>query len=84
MGRRKNTDTVAVHSGLYLKRQDEEAPWQCYFRLDGRQFRQSTKTKELAEAKLMALQWFNETRNKQTANMSIERMSFQKLGLAPL
>jgi len=79
MGRRKNTDTVEVHSGLYLKRQDENAPWQCYFRLDGRQFRQSTKTRELAEAKLLALQWFNETRNKQTANMSIERMSFQKL-----
>ena len=79
MGRRKNIDTVEVHSGLYLKRQDEDASWQCYFRMDAQQFRRSTKTTELADAKLMALQWFNEARNKQTAGMSIERVSFEKL-----
>lgn len=79
MGRRKNSDTVEVHSGLYLKRHDEDAPWQCYFRLDAQQFRRSTKTVELAEAKLMALQWLKEAQNKQTAGMSIERVSFEKL-----
>lgn len=79
MGRRKNPDTVEVHTGVYLKRSGDGAPWQCYFRLDGKQYRRSTKTDDLLQAKSQALQWYRDAQTKADAGLSIERVSFKRL-----
>jgi integrase len=79
MGRKKNDDTIEVHTGVYLKRSAVDAPWQCYFRLDGRQVRKSTKTTELVVAKQLALQWFNEASRPTLEVPSRKRISFESL-----
>ena len=53
MGRRAADSTIEVHEGVYLKPVNDV--WQCYFRLGARQFRRSTKTKTLSQAKSTAL-----------------------------
>jgi integrase len=79
MGRRKNPSTVEVHPGLYLKRSDHAGPWQCYFRLDGKQFRKSTKSEDLLDAKFKALRWYNDARSKIEVGIGIERVPFSRL-----
>jgi integrase len=79
MGRSKNSSTLEIHNGVYLKRSDNHAAWQCYFRLDSRQFRRSTKTTDLAEAKLIALRWYQDAKSKAAVGRSVERVSFRKL-----
>jgi integrase len=79
MGRLKNTATVEVHPGLYLKRANSHNAWHCYFRMNGQQFRKSTKTDGLAEAKAIALNWFQTAKQKAYVGRSIERVSFEKL-----
>jgi integrase len=79
MDKRKSAGTVEVHEGIYLKRPDDHSAWQCYFRLDGQQFRKSTKIKDLAEAKLISLRWYSDAKNKVSEGYSVERVSFRKL-----
>ena len=46
MERRANDETIVVSDGLFLK--DMDGVLHCYFRLNGKQFRKSTKTNDLA------------------------------------
>jgi integrase len=77
MGRRANETTTEVHDGLYLKPVNDV--WQCYFRLGGKQFRQSAKTKNLAQAKLTALGWYRDATDRHSRGEEIERVSFARL-----
>lgn len=79
MGRKRNRGTIEVHEGVYLKQSGDGSPWQCYFRLDGQQFRRSTKTADLTDAKLKALNWYRDAQNKVDAGKTVERVSFRKL-----
>jgi hypothetical protein len=79
MARLKNPSTIEVHQGLFLKRKDIEAVWQCYFKLNNTQFRKSTKEVDLANAKMIALGWYQEAKQKTVTGKSITKISFQKL-----
>ena len=77
MGRRAKKSTIEVHDGVYLKAVNDV--WQCYFRLGGRQFRRSTKTKTLSQAKSIALGWYHDAHNKRERGEEIDRVSFARL-----
>jgi site-specific recombinase XerD len=77
MGRHAKDSTIKVHDGVYLNAAN--GVYQCYFRLGARQFRRSTKTKNLAEAKLTALQWHKEAQAKQERGEEIDPVSFANL-----
>jgi len=77
MGRRANDTTIEVHDGVYVKSVHDV--WQCYFRLDGKQFRRSTKTKNLGQAKLTALGWYRDAQDRRGRGEEIDRVSFARL-----
>jgi integrase len=77
MGRKAKPSTLEVHDGVYLKKVG--GIYQCYFRLDGRQIRRSTKTGTLSDAKLTALTWFRDAQLKRANGEEIERVSFARL-----
>ena len=77
MGRRANDTTIEVHDGLYLKAVNDV--WQCYFRLGGKQFRRSTKSKNLSQAKSTALGWWHDAKNRRGRGEEIDRVSFAQL-----
>lgn len=77
MGRRAKDDTIVVSDGLYLK--DIDGVLHCYFRLNGKQFRRSTKTNDLATAKLQSLQWHRDALRKSDAGETTEVVSFARL-----
>ena len=77
MGRRAKDDTIVVDEGLYLA--DKDGVFHCYFRLDGKQFRKSTKTGDIATAKLKALQWHRDALRKLEAGGTVEVISFTRL-----
>mgnify|MGYP006295128455 CR=1 FL=1 len=77
MGRRAKDETIVVSDGLYLK--DMDGVFHCYFRLNGKQFRKSTKTNDLATAKLKSLQWFRDAQRKADAGETTEVVSFTRL-----
>jgi integrase len=79
MDKRKASGTVEVHDGLYLKRGSENSAWQCYYRLDGNQNRRSTKKKDLAEAKLVALRWYSDSKSRISEGGTAERVTFVEL-----
>ncbi|HEY7300309.1 MAG TPA: hypothetical protein VH684_20640, partial [Xanthobacteraceae bacterium] len=78
MGRRPKNTTIEVHEGVYLLK-PASGIFQCYFRLGGKQFRQTTKTRDLAKAKSMALGWFLDAQMKRANGDEIDRVSFVKL-----
>ena len=51
----------------------------CYFRLGGKQFRRSTKTSDLREAKLLALTWHKNALLKMANGEEVDSVSFAKL-----
>lgn len=77
MGRRAADSTIEVHEGVYLTLKNDA--YQCYFRLAGKQFRRSTKTRDLAAAKLKALNWHRDAERKLERGEEIECISFTKL-----
>ena len=77
MGRRAKDDTIIVNAGLYLK--DKDGVFHVYFTMEGKQFRRSAKTGDLATAKLKALKWFNEVQRKADAGEEVECVSFARL-----
>ena len=77
MGRRAGKETIKVHDGVYLRLSADV--YHCYFRLDGKQFRRSTKTADLAAAKLKALSWFRDANAKSERGEQIEIASFARL-----
>ena len=77
MGRRANDTTIEVHDGVYVK--PVQDVWHCYFRLGGKQFRRSTKTKNPAQAKLTALGWYRDATDRHGRGEEIERVSFARL-----
>jgi integrase len=77
MGRKANDTTITVVEGLYLKQIGDSL--HCYFRLGGKQFRRSTKTMDLAAAKLKALQWHKDAVRKLDAGEDVECVSFARL-----
>ena len=77
MGRHANDTTIEVHDGVYLKLVGKF--YQCYFRIDGKQFRQSAKTGDLMAAKLFALNFHGRTINKFQTGESVDQVSFSKL-----
>jgi integrase len=77
MGRRAKDETIVVNDGLYLT--DKDGVYHCYFRLAGKQFRRSTKTDDLATAKLKALQWHRDALRKEEAGETVEVISFTRL-----
>ena len=56
-----------------------ELLYHCYFRIEGIAFRRSTKTGDLATAKLKALQWHRDVQRKADAGEEIECVSFARL-----
>jgi integrase len=77
MGRRAGDETIEIHEGVYLRLKG--GAYHCYFRLGGKQFRRSTKTGDLAAAKLKALTWFQDAQTKHNKGEEIERVSFARL-----
>lgn len=77
MGRRAKNSTIIVHDGVYLK--EIGAALHIYFRIGGKQFRRSTKTRDVGAAKLMALKWFKETERKLELGESVDAVSYAKL-----
>lgn len=82
MGRRANKTTIEVHDGVYVK--PVQDVWHCYFRLGGKQFRRTTKTKNLAQAKLTALGWYRDAAERRGRGEEIDRVSFARLKRAYL
>jgi integrase len=77
MGRRANKSTIEVHDGVYLKAVNDV--WQCYFRLGGKQFRRSTKSKNLSQARSTALEWYHDAKERRRRGEEIDRVSFARL-----
>ena len=77
MGRRAKDSTVEVSEGVYLKMMGDAL--HCYFRLGGKQFRRSTKTSDLREAKLLALTWHKNALLKMANGEEVDCVSFAKL-----
>ena len=77
MGRKAKDETIVVNDGLYLI--DKDGVFHCYFRLAGTQFRKSTRTNDLAAAKLKALQWHRDALRKADAGETVEVISFTRL-----
>lgn len=77
MGRRLRDDTIVVSDGLYLT--SKNGIFQCCFRLNGKDFRRSTKTKDFTKAKLKALQWYQEHQRTADTEDVVERVSFDWL-----
>jgi hypothetical protein len=79
MGRNASSETIEVHDGIYVKRAGKNGTWQCYFRLSGYSYRKSTKTRDLAEAKLLALRWHKEASTRKLSGQVVEQIGFSKL-----
>jgi integrase len=77
MGRKAKDTTIVVTEGLYLKEIGDA--FHVYFRLAGKQFRRSTRTMDIATAKLKALQWFRDAQRKLDAGEEVECVSFARL-----
>ena len=77
MGRRAKNSTIIVHDGVYLK--EIGAALHVYFKLGGKQFRRSTKTLDVAAAKLIALNWHRDAQRKLESGESVEAITFGRL-----
>jgi integrase len=77
MGRRANESTIEVIEGVYLK--PVQGVHHCYFRIGEQQFRKSTKTTDIAKAKLLTLEWHRDAQQKRDCGEEIERISFPRL-----
>ncbi len=77
MGRRANATTIKVHERVYLKMIG--GSYHVYFRIAGKQFRKSTRTNDLAQAKLKALTWSDESKDKLSRGDNVEVISFVRL-----
>lgn len=79
MGRKNKNTTIEIAEGAYLKRKDAESVWHYYFRLNNQVFRKTTKTKDRARATLIALQHYQDVKEKRHQNLQLERVSFRAL-----
>lgn len=77
MGRLASKDAVEIHSGVYLTKKQNF--WQCYFRIGGKAFRRSTKTKDFDDAKFIGLGWYKEAVRRFESGEQIEVVAFAKL-----
>ena len=75
MGRKAKDTTVEVREGVFLKQ--IAGVWHCYLRLGGKQFRKSTKTRDLGDAKLASLGWYRDAQTTRTAGEEIEEFHSQ-------
>ncbi|MFH0987249.1 MAG: site-specific integrase [Candidatus Micrarchaeota archaeon] len=78
MGRIKKSSTIEVVEGVFLK-QHRNGKWHYYFKVDGIQFRQSTKTKDRTEATQIALKDYQDAKDKKRSGKVVEKISFKKL-----
>lgn len=65
--------------GIRLKKTQHSPYWQYYYKLAGRQFRQSTKTPDQLEAKRIAQDAYNDTLRKIESGECLEEISFNSL-----
>jgi len=78
MGRIKNKDTIEILDGVFLKRH-MNGKWHYYFKVDGKQFRNSTKTKDREEATRITLDAYQDAKDKKRSGKTVEKISFKKL-----
>ena len=79
MGRTKNKNTIEVCEGVYLKSQGNSDKLHYYFTLDGFQHRKSTKTKDVTEAKRIALNAYADAKNRKHSGKNSQKISFKRL-----
>lgn len=79
MGRKNKNTTIEIAEGAYLKRKDADSVWHYYFRLNNQAFRKTTKTKDRTSATLIALQHYQDVKDKRHKNLQLERVSFRAL-----
>ena len=79
MGRKSKDTTIEVFEGVYLYRKDNTPNYQCYFSVNGKKHRYSTKTKNLSKAKEFALEASQKAVYKSKLGISSERITFKKL-----
>lgn len=79
MGRRKSKKTIEVCEGVYLKTQGDSDKLHYYFTLDGVQHRKSTKTKDITEAKRVALNAYSDAKERKHSGKNTKTVSFKKL-----
>lgn len=77
MGRHAADEAIEVHEGVYLTLRGDA--YHCYFRFAGKQFRRSTKTRDLAAAKIKALNWRKDAERKLELGEDVQCVSFAKL-----
>jgi integrase len=80
MGRKSSEGSFEIQPGLYLKSQG--GLLHCYFRIDGRAFRRSTRTDNVGEATERAKAWYRNAQLRASLGASFETVSFQKLAAA--
>jgi integrase len=80
MGRPANQDRIEVREGVYLYLRDSPI-WQVYFKLKGakKAVRRSLGTRNLAEAKRLALEEYDQARLRQMSGKPELGISFSKL-----
>ncbi len=80
MGRPHGDDRIEIREGLYIYVR-ESPVWQVYFKLNGSQktTRRSLRTKDLTEARRLALEAYDEARLRQKAGKPQSGISFKKL-----
>lgn len=80
MARPAGKDSIEVRDGVYIKMRDNGI-WQVHFKLDGAEkaVRRSLKTKDLNEAKTLALDAFEQARLRQLSGRPQHAVSFETL-----
>lgn len=80
MARPAGKESIEVRDGVYIKMRDNGI-WQVHFKLDGAEkaVRRSLKTKDLNEAKTLALDAFDEARLRRLSGKPETAVSFEKL-----
>lgn len=79
MGRQKSKNTIEVCEGVYIKKNGSSPKWHYYFALGGHQHRSSTKTTDQAKARKIALDAYDDARERQRTGKVIQKISFKKL-----
>lgn len=80
MARPAGKDSIEVRDGVYIKMRDNGI-WQVRFKLDGAEkaVRRSLKTRDLNEAKTLALDAFEQARLRQLSGRPQHAVSFETL-----
>jgi integrase len=80
MGRKASGTSIEIQPGLYLSSHD--GLLHCYFRIEGRAFRRSTRTNDIAEATERAETWYRDAQFRASLGDRLETVSFKRLAAA--